>query len=109
MKKKKSLVDRFWSKFKRPKGKCWNWLASLDTSGYGLIRESHGSRNCSTTHKAHRLSWMLFNGPIPDGLYVLHKCDNPKCVNPGHLFLGTALDNAQDRDKKGRFVNHYAL
>ena len=51
---------------------------------------------------AHRMSWVIRNGPIPDGKYVLHRCDNPPCVNPDHLFLGTQLDNIQDRHDKGR-------
>lgn len=51
---------------------------------------------------AHRASWVIHNGDIPDGLFVLHHCDNPKCVNPSHLYLGTAADNSNDRVKRGR-------
>ena len=71
-----------------------------------MIRRGGYGRNDSSLMKAHRLSWMLFFGPIPDGLCVCHECDNPKCVNPEHLFIGTKLDNAHDRDKKGRTISH---
>ena len=103
-KKRESLVDRFWKKFKRPKKGCWEWQGTILSTGYGQITESHGSSTCHTLHGAHRLSWMLFFGPIPDGLCVLHKCDNRKCVRPDHLFLGTRSDNAHDMHKKGRSV-----
>lgn len=95
---KDSLVWRFWIKFDRPKEGCWEWKASRTTFGYGLI----GRFGRGNLIQAHRLAWLLFNGPIPDGLCVLHKCDNPPCVRPGHLFLGTKKDNSIDRNKKGR-------
>lgn len=102
MKKTKSLVDRFWSKFGKPKKGCWNWTGSKDPNGYGNIEEGHGSKYCRTVHYAHRLSWKLFNGPIPDSMSVLHKCDNSSCVRPDHLFLGTQKDNLVDCKNKGR-------
>lgn len=95
---KDSLVWRFWNKFTRPKVGCWEWFAAKDHFGYGQIGR-YGRRNLI---RAHRLSWLLFNGPIPDSLCVLHRCDNPSCVNPNHLFLGTKKDNAIDKAKKGR-------
>jgi len=95
---KKSLVFRFWDNFDRPKEGCWLWKAGK-SKGYGVI--SNG--NCCM--QAHRLSWVLWNGPISNGLSVLHKCDNPACVNPEHLFLGTKGDNAKDRDRKGRVAH----
>jgi hypothetical protein len=75
---------------------CWEWQGKMFTNGYGdmSIDNKH--------YLAHRLSYKLFNGHIPDGLCVLHKCDNRKCVNPDHLFLGTAHDNMQDCLKKHR-------
>lgn len=85
-------------KCKNPKA-CWNWLKSKNEKGYGKTR-SEGK-----LHYTHRLSWELVNGKIPVGLFVLHKCDNPSCINPNHLFLGTSKDNFEDMMKKGR-SNH---
>ncbi len=79
-------------------GECWFWMGSVNKKGYGQI---------STTRKfgpvlAHRLSWELHYGPIHEDLRVLHKCDNPKCVNPEHLFLGTPKRNTDDMMEKKR-------
>ncbi len=76
--------------------KCWVWVFGVTGNGYGgLIFE--GKR---TT--AHRVAWILAHGNIPEGLCVLHKCDNPLCCNPDHLFLGTRTDNSIDKESKGR-------
>lgn len=76
---------------------CWVWTACKNSDGYG-----HFGVGPSTPGKAHRVSYELFRGPIPDGQMVCHKCDNPSCVNPEHLFLGSGQDNMDDRQAKGR-------
>lgn len=79
---------------------CWEWARSLDSAGYGLIRDTSGPR--SRLLKAHRALYEIEKGPIPQGLICCHKCDNPKCCNPDHIFLGTYKDNTQDAVKKKR-------
>lgn len=89
--------ERFWSKVERRTAReCWPWIASRFHFGHGQV----GIGGKHTT--AHRIAWELTNGAIPDGLCVLHSCDNPPCCNPRHLFLGTRGDNAQDRKNKRR-------
>jgi len=90
----------FWSLVNKA-GSCWEWLGHKHSQGYGLYR-FHSRQDTG----AHRISWFLANGPIPDGLFVCHHCDNPPCVNPSHLFLGTARDNAIDASRKGRLGNN---
>lgn len=81
-----------------PFTECWVWSGPTRRAGYGVLY-FHKHRV-----PAHRLSWELHNGPIPDGLFVCHSCDNPPCCNPYHLFLGKAVDNVRDMDAKGRRV-----
>lgn len=101
---KKSLVDRFFEKVQQFNyvDSCWYWRGCLDDKGYGLVKRGGFGRHGSSIIRAHRLSWMIYKGPIPDGLCVCHTCDHPACVNPNHLFLGTMKDNCQDRDLKCR-------
>lgn len=99
--KKLNAETRFWNKVIKTEG-CWNWIGcKIGKMGYGQFRFV---KNGKIQNRAHRVSWIIHNGEIPDGLLVLHKCDNPLCVRPDHLFLGTDLDNATDRMKKGRFT-----
>lgn len=96
-----SLAERFSPKVVKTSC-CWIWRGSRNADGYGYIA-SGGARGRSL--KAHRVSWRLHRGPIPDGLCVLHNCpcgDNPACVNPQHLWLGTHADNMRDMFTKGR-------
>lgn len=93
---KLSVEQRFWSKVRKRRSGCWEWLASKNQDGYGKFRYESGIGS------THRISWVLTNGEIPDKLHVLHKCDNPSCVNPDHLFLGTNKDNMIDKMQKGR-------
>jgi HNH endonuclease len=78
---------------------CWAWTGSKNEHGYGRLQK--GTTPPRAT-KAHRASWSIYHGPIPDGLHVLHRCDNPECSNPRHLFLGTHQENMLDSKTKGR-------
>lgn len=75
---------------------CWSWVAAKTRGGYGHFGVAR------KLFLAHRVAWTIANGPIPAGLLVCHRCDNPSCVNHSHLFLGTNLDNCQDKESKGR-------
>lgn len=93
--------QRFWRKVdKRGPDECWPFTGTKNQYGYGRIRKG-GDRGGKMIF-AHRVSWEMHNGPIPDGLQALHKCDNPPCVNPAHLFLGDNDDNIKDKLQKGR-------
>lgn len=100
---RQTLEERFWAKVDTS-GDCWVWTANClkDKDGnrrYGLI--GAGRRGEGMLY-AHRVSWTLHKGAIPKNMKVLHKCDNPQCVNPDHLFIGTQLDNVRDMHEKGR-------
>lgn len=98
--RKRPLAARFWEKVdKRGLDECWPWLAGTDGRGYGTI--GPGREHVSDL-KAHRVSYELNVGPIPAGMHVLHHCDNPPCVNPAHLWVGTDADNMHDMLAKGR-------
>lgn len=83
-------------------GGCWTWRAYTNPNGYGQFRRGGQS------YLAHRAAYCLFNGPVIDGINVLHKCDNPPCCNPEHLFLGTQKENMQDCARKGRLFYKWA-
>jgi len=90
-------TQRFFSHVKKKKSGCWEWQGHLMAQGYGRCIFD-GKRS----YLAHRASWVIHKGDIPEGMYVCHKCDNPKCVRPEHLFLGTNEENIKDRTIKKR-------
>jgi hypothetical protein len=89
---------RFWSHVLESPA-CWIWTGNIGPNGYGRFGQRY----------AHRLSYEWMRGPIPEGMFVLHHCDNPPCVRPDHLFLGTAADNSHDMVRKGRWAGTRAI
>jgi hypothetical protein len=100
------LAEKFWSRVDiRGPDECWEWQGSRSKKGYGFV----GSRALNKVEKyAHRFAYRAAKGPIPDGLVMCHKCDNPPCCNPAHLWPGTVAENAQDMVRKGRAPTMYA-
>lgn len=91
------VIDFYWNRvFVGNFDDCWIWYGAISPNGYGVVRFG------KTTIGAHRLAWILAHGEVPEGLFVLHRCDVRKCVNPHHLFLGTHQDNMDDMKSKGR-------
>lgn len=91
----RDVAERFWSKVDRS-GTCWLWTGALLKTGYGSIRID------GKAERAHRVAYRLSGGQIPDGLMLLHSCDNPRCVNPAHLLPGTRRDNTRDAIGRGQ-------
>lgn len=88
----------------RPEDGCWVWTGSRHDKGYGQLRTKHEGK--SVLERAHRLAWEFEYGAIPQGVIVMHHCDNPPCVRPSHLFVGTHADNMADKIAKGRAWRH---
>lgn len=99
---KKTVSDKFFEKIAYGMSDCWYWIGCKDSSGYGRVL---GTKE----NFAHRLSWRLFHGEIPEEKKVLHKCDVRCCVNPEHLFIGTQKENMIDASLKGKLLNRTIL
>lgn len=98
------IKERLYSRVKKnPYSECWEWQGST-RRGYGRLIVGSRSDGTRRSESAHRLSYLISIGSIPDGMEVCHKCDNPLCINPAHLFVGTKKENAADRDRKGRNI-----
>ena len=99
--------SRLKSKIKKDDNGCWVWTGSLHKPmPYGRVRlRSFAGHPTRFTWRAHRASYIAFKGNIPEGMYVCHSCDNPSCINPDHLFLGTHQDNMDDMHAKGRYIH----
>jgi len=100
------IIDKFFQNIRPPNNEvddCWEWIGALNTDGYGMFNIT--INNKLRRIRAHRFSYEIHVGPIPNGLSICHRCDNPICVNPEHLFPGTLIENNKDRDSKMRHTH----
>jgi hypothetical protein len=95
-------AERFWARVEKSDG-CWLWIGPADAAGYGRMGVGSKANGTKGVVIVHRFSWQLAFGPIPDGMFVCHRCDTPACVRPDHLFLGSPADNTHDSMTKQRF------
>ena len=93
-----TFLQRFWNRVSAVQSGCWEWVGKIERGGYARVR----LENSRERVLVHRLSWEMKNGPIPEGMLILHKCDNRKCVNPDHLYVGTYQNNTDDMLERGR-------
>lgn len=105
-KPRQPLAERLWARCERQPNGCLEWQGFRRSGGYGQIGSGGKAAGLVETHRA---AWEITHGPIPPGLWVLHRCDNPPCCDPDHLFLGTAADNVADMIAKGRQAREFAL
>lgn len=100
------FISRFWSKVdKKAPNECWVWKGSFKENGYPQLGVGSITNGTRTMRMAHRLSWLIHFGEVPPKQFVLHHCDNPKCVNPNHLYLGNNADNMRDAANRNRICN----
>lgn len=107
-KEQHAQIKRRLERGSRVDGDCRVWLGST-SKGYGSINIGSRFDGSRRTARVHRVAYEVFNGPIADGLFVCHRCDNPPCINPDHLFAGTRQDNVNDRETKGRNKPRFPL
>jgi hypothetical protein len=103
-----TLPRRLWAKVVRTNNGCLEYAGAHNAFGYGIIRARRDD-GMHTMVATHRAAWTVTHGPIPEGMHVLHRCDNPPCCNPDHLFLGTDADNMSDKCAKGRQSREFDL